>query len=320
MAIDNSLSIAGNGSAAASLAIDANSLNQLKNLSSQDPKQALKGAAQQFEALFMNMLMKSMRDATPQDGMFDSEQTRMFQGMLDQQMAQAMAKRGIGLAEVMVKQLSAGQIQDAARTAAMGAAGATGSLQAQSADLDNAVPLTPVPPSANAASLTAPVVSGAGSSSTREFADQMWPYAADASRATGIPAHFMLGQAALETGWGQRQLKGNDGTPSYNLFGVKAGRGWSGPTVSATTTEYVNGTAVKSTEKFRAYSSYAESFQDYAKMLQSNPRYAAVLQSGHDATGFAKGLQAAGYATDPQYADKLARIINGNVMRQSLSA
>jgi flagellar protein FlgJ len=246
----------------------------------------------------------------------------MYQSMLDQQMAQAMAKRGIGLAEVMVKQLSAGQIQDAARTAAMGA---TGKMQIQAApdaaaDPDS-VQLSPAPVAAKQSALDSPAVrSGASAPSTREFADEMWPHAAEASRATGIPAHFMLGQAALETGWGSRQIKGADGTPSHNLFGIKAGRGWNGPTVNATTTEYVNGTAVKTTEKFRAYGSYAESFQDYAKMLQSNPRYAQVLQNGNDAAGFAKGLQAAGYATDPQYADKLARIINGNVLRQSLSA
>lgn len=320
-----SIGIDNAANAASQLAIDGNGLNHLKALSGQDPKHALKGAAQQFEAMFMTMLMKSMRDATPQDGPFDSDQTRMYQSMLDQQMAQAMAKRGIGLAEVMVKQLSAGQIQDAARTAAMGA---TGNMQMpQMPQLPDAaaadpasVRLSPAPLSAKQAELVSPAVRTAGSApSTREFADEMWPHATRASLATGIPAHFMLGQAALETGWGSRQLKGADGTPSYNLFGIKAGRGWSGPTVAATTTEYVNGNAVKTTEKFRAYSSYAESFQDYAKMLQSNPRYAGVLQSGGDASDFAKGLQAAGYATDPQYADKLARIINGNVLRQSLS-
>jgi flagellar protein FlgJ len=154
----------------------------------------------------------------------------------------------------------------------------------------------------------------------RDFADRMWPHAADASRATGIPAHFMLGQAALETGWGKHQMLRTDGTPSYNLFGIKAGHGWTGPTVSATTTEYVNGTAVKSSEKFRAYASYAESFNDYAKLLQNNPRYAAVLQHTSDANGFAKSLQHAGYATDPQYAQKLARVINSSALRQSLSA
>jgi peptidoglycan hydrolase FlgJ len=310
MALDNSVN------PASPLAIDANSLNSLKALSSQDPKQALKGAAQQFEAMFMSMLIKSMRDATPQDGMFDSEQTKLYQTMLDQQMAQAMAKRGIGLAEVMVKQLSTGNIQDAARTAALGAGiGEAPSPAADAASL-------PSPPASRTAAPD-PTASGGsaagGGSAAREFADQMWPYAADASKATGIPAHFMLGQAALESAWGQRQVRAADGTPSYNLFNIKAGRGWTGPTVSATTTEYVNGTAVKSTEKFRAYGSYAESFSDYAKLLQSNPRYAEVLQNAGDAAGFAKSLQAAGYATDPQYAQKLARVINSNVLRQSLT-
>jgi flagellar protein FlgJ len=302
------------------LAVDANSLNQLNTLSKQNPQQALQGAAQQFEAMFIGMLMKSMRDATPQDGMFDSDQTRLYQSMLDQQMAQAMAKRGIGLGAMMVKQLSKAAEQNPESSA-------LGVGPAYSAD-----PWVPPPASTTqgtsppAAAVEAPAATGAsadpaaGDTHLRDFADSMWPHAANASRATGIPAHFMLGQAALETGWGKHQMRRADGTPSYNLFGIKAGHNWNGPTVTASTTEYVNGVAVKTSEKFRAYSSYAESFNDYAKLLQSNPRYAAVLQSSGDASGFAKSLQHAGYATDPQYAQKLARVINSSALRQSLSA
>jgi peptidoglycan hydrolase FlgJ len=304
----------------AALAVDANSLNQLNTLSKQSPQQALQGAAQQFEAMFIGMLMKSMRDATPQDGLFDSDQTRLYQSMLDQQMAQAMAKRGIGLGAMMVKQLSKAVEQNPESSA-------LGIGPAYSAD-----PWVPPPASATqgtsqpAAPSEAPAATGAaaesatGDTQLRDFADHMWPHAVNASRATGIPAHFMLGQAALETGWGKHQMRRADGTPSYNLFGIKAGHNWTGPTVSASTTEYVNGVAVKTSEKFRAYSSYAESFNDYAKLLQSNPRYAAVLQSSGDASGFAKSLQHAGYATDPQYAQKLARVINSSALRQSLSA
>ena len=140
------------------------------------------------------------------------------------------------------------------------------------------------------------------------------PHANEASQTTGIPARFMLGQAALESGWGKRELRGTDGTPSHNLFGIKAGAGWKGPVVEAVTTEYVNGVARKSVEKFRAYPSYADAFRDYANLLRSNPRYAGVLAQaaqGIDAEGFAHGLQRAGYATDPNYADKLSRIIRG---------
>jgi flagellar protein FlgJ len=321
--LPNSMALDGVTNATSQLAVDANSLSQLNLLARQNPNQALTGAAQQFEAMFISMLMKSMRDATPQDGIFDSEQTKMFQSMLDQQLAQTMAKRGIGLAAVMIKQLSPGGSQDPAgaaiRGTGTGSGGFTPGLVAPAASEPAGAPGTADP--TNTQDFPAPAApQAANTSSLRDFADRMWPHAMNASQATGIPAHFMLGQAALETGWGRHQIRHADGSPSYNLFGVKAGRNWNGPTVSAVTTEYVNGAAVKTAQNFRAYGSYAESFRDYAKLLQNNPRYAAVLQNTSDAANFAKSLQHAGYATDPQYAQKLARIINSNVLRQSLSA
>jgi peptidoglycan hydrolase FlgJ len=130
----------------------------------------------------------------------------------------------------------------------------------------------------------------------------------------------MVGQAALESGWGRSEIKASDGTPSYNLFGIKAGRSWHGPVVERTTTEYVNGVAQKSKEKFRVYSSYTECFQDYAKLLRDNPRYSNVVGCAQDARAFAQGLQHAGYATDPAYGDKLLRIINGSALRHSMQS
>jgi flagellar protein FlgJ len=152
----------------------------------------------------------------------------------------------------------------------------------------------------------------------RQFVDSMWAHAAEAGRLTGIPPHFILGQAALESGWGRSEIRGANGVPSHNLFGVKAGRGWSGPTVEAATTEYVNGEPRQSVERFRAYGSYNEAFVDYARLLKV-PRYAQVLERGKDAEGFANGLQQAGYATDPMYADKLLRIIRGSALRGGLA-
>ena len=137
-------------------------------------------------------------------------------------------------------------------------------------------------------------------------------YAKAASRFTGIPAPFMVGQAALESAWGKRELLMADGSPSHNLFGIKAGSSWKGKTVEAVTTEYVNGAAQKIMAKFRAYDSYADAFRDYSGLLRANPRYAGVMAQaaqGITAEGFAHGLQQAGYATDPNYADKLSRII-----------
>jgi flagellar protein FlgJ len=118
----------------------------------------------------------------------------------------------------------------------------------------------------------------------------------------------------LESGWGKAEPRFADGRPSYNLFGIKAGSAWNGAVVLARTTEYVNGMARSRLESFRAYPSYAAAFRDYAALLSGNPRYADVLGSA-DAAGFARGLQRAGYATDPHYAGKLQRIIAGDALR-----
>jgi flagellar protein FlgJ len=143
----------------------------------------------------------------------------------------------------------------------------------------------------------------------RAFQEKLGAHAEAASRETGIPAKFMLGQAALESGWGKREIKGADGSASHNLFGIKAGPGWKGKVATAVTTEYVNGVPQTRMEKFRAYDSYADGFKDYAKLISNNPRYDKVMASAGDASSFAHGLQKAGYATDPHYATKLSRII-----------
>lgn len=267
------------GATISSLAIDSQSLNKLRLQAKQSPDQALKAAAQQFETVFLNMMLKSMRDATPQDGVFDSEQTKMFTGMLDQQLAQSMASsRSVGLADIMVKQLSRNQpVSTPAVSGAMPLA-------------TNAVP----------SAYTTDV--------QQSFVDKFKAPAQAASRATGIPAHHILGQAALESGWGKREIKMPDGSDSHNLFGVKAGKDWSGKIAEVTTTEYHNGVASKQVEKFRAYGSYTEAFQDYANLLSDNPRYSGVLGQA-DSKVFAQGMQQAGYATDPNYADKLAGVI-----------
>jgi peptidoglycan hydrolase FlgJ len=249
-------------------------------------------AAKQFEAVFMNMLMKSMRDATPQEGMFDSEQTKMFTSMLDQQLSQNMGSRGMGLADLMVKQLSR-------QTSAVQAAAV---LQEQTGKSDAAI--TALPARASSA-----LPSAYSENVQQDFVQRMLPHAAIASRETGLPAHQMIGQAALESGWGRREIKMADGSNSYNLFGIKAGANWTGKVAEAKTTEYHNGVASKPVEKFRAYDSYADSFRDYARLLSENPRYATVLEQGASVQGFARALQSSGYATDPKYAEKLVQVI-----------
>lgn len=306
-------------------ALDVQSVNQLKLDARQPSPEALKAAAQQFEAVFMNMLMKSMREATPQDGMFDSEQTRMYTSMLDQQLTQKLASRGIGLAEVMVRQLSSALNGTAGEGVLPVTEGAKGfplsaqayplnALQGDADPLRAGVPLSGMGSSApgQAASQplpAAPIRSGDAPARVEAFVQRLLPHAEAASTSTGIPARFMLGQAALETGWGKAEIRGADGQNSYNLFGIKAGGTWRGRTVDIVTTEYVDGKPQKQVESFRAYDSYADAFRDYANLLRANPRYQNVIAQGQDAAGFAQGLQQAGYATDPNYAQKLKSVI-----------
>ncbi len=350
-------------------ALDVQAVNGLRAAARKTGQAGLEAAARQFEALFLNMMLKSMREATPKDSLMDSEQSRLYISMLDQQLSQSMAARGVGLAEVMMRQLrdnlpaetaaADAPVPDPLQRAEVPAAEAPASAASQpgaSAPLIFPVPGTPLTQQTARAlsgqSLPAEEVreqvpgrvlgqvgevtpalqpahqptqqSQMPQSPAIAFQQRLMPHAHEASQATGIPARFMLGQAALESGWGKRELRGTDGTPSHNLFGIKAGADWKGAVVEAVTTEYVNGVARKGVEKFRAYPSYADAFRDYANLLRSNPRYAGIMaqaeqgrvggtggtgQGGLSVEAFAYGLQRAGYATDPNYADKLSRII-----------
>jgi flagellar protein FlgJ len=298
------------------LAVDSRSLDGLRRDAQRDPHGAARKAAQQFEALFMQMVLKSMREATPKSGLFDSPANDMYTGMLDQQMATRVAHSGTGLAEVIARQLTrhlpAAKESGAASSATPAAVSPAAARAAARYDDIARGPRTvrgsesTLPPSA------APAASPAGpqaASAQRSFITRHWDSALAAQRATGIPAPFVIGQAALESGWGRSEIRGADGLPSYNLFGIKAGGGWQGRTVEVVTTEYDDGVPKKVVEKFRAYNNYSEAFRDWAQLLAGNPRYAQVLAQGRDAQAFASGLQRAGYATDPGYGDKLSRVI-----------
>jgi len=298
------------------LALDVKGTGELQRAARQNSPEALKAAAKQFEALFMNMVMKSMRDATPQDGMFDSQQSRMYTSMLDQQISQTLASRGVGLADVLIRQLSnnrAAQGVPAEDGAQPPASAASDAPQANWGEGDSPLPVKGLRSQNGDPSPTGVRSRTARPAHVQAFEDKLSAHAEEASRTTGIPAKFMLGQAALESGWGKREIVAADGARSHNLFGIKATSGWKGRVVEATTTEYVNGVPQRKVEKFRSYDSYADAFRDYARMLKRNPRYENVLANARDAVGFANGLQRAGYATDPHYASKLARIIQKNL-------
>ena len=293
---------------------DVQALAKIKTDLRKDDPEALKATARQFEAVFLQMVLKSMRAATPQTGPFDSDQTRFYQELLDSQLAQAMAaKGGTGLAAVIERQLS----RAAAPQSLSGEEGfpLAPPLRSMPFNVPRAYPLPDggKPPPAiplEGSPVRPSLIEGAASAvpPAPTFLAGVWPHAVAASRTTGIPAQFLVGHAALESGWGKFEPRFADGRPSHNLFGIKAGAGWTGAVVEASTTEYVNGIPEKRIERFRAYGSHAEAFQDYAQLLAQSPRYAAVVGS-RDAASFAQGLQRAGYATDPAYASKLERVI-----------
>ncbi|AMD00950.1 flagellar assembly peptidoglycan hydrolase FlgJ [Halomonas chromatireducens] len=346
-------------------ALDVQGLERLKHTARNDEAAGLKGAAQQFEALFLQMMLKSMRDATPTTGLLDSEQTEFYQSMLDQQWAQTMAGRGIGLADHLVAQLqsqgvgaarpaqevdrelneliagiprgtprvlkdalqpaeedrvedeqdSEGRVEsmteappasfmEELETARGGFMSAVDALPAAAAGAESARNAT-VP----AASAAEPRSRGQSGEHVARFMDKLTAPAQAASRRTGVPAELILAQAALETGWGRHEIARADGGNSHNLFGIKAGSSWRGPTTDVTTHEYINGKRTRIVDSFRVYGSFEEAFTDYANLIGNNPRYAAVTTAG-SAEQAARALQAGGYATDPAYADKLISIMN----------
>ena len=262
-------------------------LDTLRLQAQNDPKSAAREAAKQFETLFTQQLLKSMRDSTMASGMMDNEATKMGTEMLDAQWASKMSGLPGGLSDVIAKQLE----RQVGLTQGVGTQPVTA----------NPAPVDPLRPDA-------PVAIPQKAAAT--FVQTHQDAAAAAEKETGIPATFMIAQAAHETGWGRHEIRNADGTTSYNLFGIKAGPNWKGAITDVTTTEYYGGKAHKVTQTFRAYASYAESFADYASTMKNSPRYAAVVAAGHDAGGFARGLQKAGYATDPAYATKLAKMIH----------
>jgi flagellar protein FlgJ len=307
-------------------AFDVRGSQDLRSQFQKDPQEGIKAAAQQFETLFLQMVMKSMRDATPQDGLMNSDQSRFYTGLLDQQVAQDMATsgKGVGFAKLIEQQLgrSMGQAVTAADLSAPANAAANAlplsvsdGRHLQYKQVLGNLPTSAAYPTANVAGASG--ASADAPTSSTEFVNRVWPNAVEASRSTGIPPQFLVAHAALESGWGKSEIRRADGSTSFNLFGIKAGKGWAGATVEAKTTEYVDGQPQQSIERFRAYSSYEESFRDYASLLRNNPRYGNVIGS-QDGMEFARRVQQAGYATDPMYADKLSRIINGPTLRQAL--
>lgn len=290
------------------LAFDARALDALRQGASKDPKAAAGKAAAQFEALFMQKLLQSMREAMPRSAMFSGPGHDTYVSMLDQQLSQSLAGRPGGLAELIEKQLT--------RHMNPGEAPARSAFPKPARREPAGEPSASLAPQATDELKAA--LSKRLDAAQAAFVEKMWPHALEAQRGTGVPAAFAVGQAALESGWGRHELRHPDGRSAHNLFGIKAGSGWQGPTVDVTTTEYLGGKPTRVVERFRAYGSYAEAFRDWARLLSTQSRYQGVLRASDSAQGFAQGMQRAGYATDPRYGDKLERTINQTLLLKRL--
>ena len=297
------------------LATDVNSLNSLKNQANASNPQAAREAAKQLESLFMHEMIKSRRQATMKSGLLDNDSSKLADSMLDQQLSVSMAGMPGGLTNAITAQIarSMGFSPEEAGVSPASALGGTERNFSIPSTVSFAGRTARYPGLSGTSPLggaTAYLDAYAPSPKGRDNFVQAHTSAAErVARESGIPASYMLGQAGHETGWGKSEIRGDDGSNSFNLFGIKATGGWSGKVAEITTTEYVDGVPRKVKAKFRAYDSYEESFRDYARLISENPRYAQAMQSTGNATAYASALQKAGYATDPQYASKLSRAI-----------
>jgi flagellar protein FlgJ len=270
-------------------ALDFKQFAAMRRADGNDPK-ALREVARQFESIFTKMMLEGMRSASFGDPMFGSDQSDMYQGMMDDQMAvQLSSGRGIGLADMLFRQLSRGGQSGEGAQAALDPA--TASMPMRGAGAGSALP--------EAANID--------DGQRRRFVEQILPHARVAAMQLGVDERSVIAQAALETGWGTAKPADGSGG-SNNFFGIKAGAGWRGPSVTSDTTEFTDGVAGTERASFRSYRNVAENVSDYVHVLTGNPRYAAALNTGSDVHAFANALQRGGYATDPRYAEKLVAV------------
>jgi len=306
---------------------DFSTLTALKTKAQKDPDAALKDVAQQFESIFINMLLKNMRSTNDAigGGLFSSAQTKQYQEMMDSQMSQSLAKSGgLGLSEALIRQYQTQQQgrvsspeakkrgdtdflnqvakQDLVRIQALAHRASTEFIQSVQQEAGQKASVNKVASSPSALSVVF--------DSPDDFVDSLWPHAQRAAEKLGVNPKAVLAQAALETGWGKYPIAKEDGAASFNLFGIKADNRWQGDRAVVNTLEFRDGVAKREKAAFRAYDSFSQSFEDYADFLSSNERYKDALQAGDDASMFAASLQKGGYATDPKYSEKIENILS----------
>lgn len=332
---------------------DINSLTSLKAQAKTDRNGAIKAAAKQFESMFLQMMLKQMRAASFGDPIFDSQASDTYRSMFDQQLALNLSERGsLGIAKLIERQLGATQEVNTVNPFNFNASGISRSFAPgvpAAADGAPAYPEQPVPgtntnvdtprqgvllPGIFSADELFPQtalekeheydeteelpLAAAGKQTVYEspaqFVEDIWPHAQRAANELGIPTEAIVSQAALETGWGKHVMHRSEGGSSFNMFGIKADHRWHGDRVSVPTTEYRDGVVQRERASFRAYDSYEEAFADYVGFLKNSGRYDDALKNTNTADQFLSGLQAAGYATDPNYANKIGGILRSDTL------
>ncbi len=292
---------------------DFSGLAALRHQAREDQAGASEKVARQFESLFIQMMVKQMRQASFGDGLLDSKQTKFVQEMYDQQLAVHLSEqRGMGMSEMLQRHIGGAQapgtvplagLQPYWSNPARMVGAAMPRIEAMSQDTATGDKTSPV---------TAPI------ESPDEFVSRLWQAAETAATELGLDPQALLAQAALETGWGARVMPDAQGGISHNLFGIKADQRWTGEQVRKETLEYTQDVAVRRREPFRCYPSYEESFQDYVAFLRQNPRYEQALSNTHDSEAYFQALQDAGYATDPNYAEKILKVMQGPEMQAAV--
>lgn len=290
---------------------DMSGVNALREAVNTGDEKALKAAAKQFEAIFVQMMLKSMRKAqevlSDKNSPFNSQQVQFYRDMHDQQLASDLSKNGgLGLAEIIEQQLDPTK-ENFQPASILRNDGSNEYIRSRIRG-----PKTVVSAQVEA---NKPAFKGAAFENAQDFVAKLYPYAEKAAQKLGIEPRALIAQAAVETGWGQHVIHDGAGNSTNNLFGIKAKNGWQGEHAVVDTLEFEKGIARPQKAAFRAYESIEQSLNDYVDFIRSQHRYKDAVEQSQDSQQYFQSLQNAGYATDPKYAEKIMAVLNSSPIR-----
>ena len=292
---------------------DLGSINKMREAIASGDESVLQEAAEQFEAIFVQMMLKSMRKAqdalADEDSPFNSQQVKFYRDMHDQQLATDLtAGGGMGLADIIVKQM--GQSEDSYLPASV--IRSDGNLNSLNRDRVVAVEQAQETVLASESKGVKSAAKDSMFDTPEDFVETLRPYAEQVAEKYGMDAKAIIAQAAVETGWGKFVIHNADGESSHNLFGIKANSKWEGEQAVVDTLEFNSGIPQKQKAAFRSYASLEEAVDDYGRFIVTQPRYQQAVEQASDAHSYTRELQSAGYATDPNYASKIMAVYHSD--------